>query len=322
MVDIGRPVGLVLVLALVGCSESSEGIPHGGGSTSTGGSGGQAGQGGGGGSGATGGSGGAGGVVPACVPETAVPIPAFATGDQLVTEPFVGIRVVHRTTQQPRPLNYQVVQILPDAAGIGFKVSPQNGDGQLETNHQTTRAYLEQEGAQLAINAHFFTPYPSPDLYANLSGIAASEGDAYSPFEGIHTFGFNLDPSNQPAVIIQAAGDTTGYTTEPPVTLHNTVGASEQIVTAGSNSADWPVNHPRTAIGVTESGVVVMIVVDGRQLGTTDGMTTTEVADILIQDFGVVDAINLDGGGSSTLAVADPTPRVANTTPNGTERSV
>ncbi len=272
--------------------------------------------------GGAGGAGGAGGSLAACVPETAAPIPTFATGDQLVTEPFVGIRVLHRTTDQPRPLNYQVIQILPAAEGIGFKVTPQNGGDPRETTRQSTRDFLAQEGAQLAINAHFFGPFPPVDAYANLSGIAASEGDAYSPFEGVNTVGFNLDPSNQPAVIVQASGDTTGYATEPAVTLHNTVGAREQIVTAGANTATWEELHPRTAIGVTSSGVIVMIVVDGRQNGTTEGMTTPEVANVLIQDFGVVDAINLDGGGSTTLAVADPTPRLSNTTPNGTERVV
>jgi len=35
-------------------------------------------------------------------------------------------------------------------------------------------------------------------------------------------------------------------------------------------------------------------------------MTVDEVADALIRDFQVVDALNLDGGGSSTLVMQDP----------------
>ncbi len=322
MVDVGRVLALGLTLSVVGCSESSEGVVHTGGTAGTGGSGGSGGQAGQGGAGGSAGSGGAGASAPECFPLVSAPIPTFDTGDQLVTEPFVGVRVIHRTTDQPRPLSYQVVQILPDTEGIGFRVTPQNGNDPRETTRQTTRAFLEQESAQLAINAHFFGPFPPVDAYANLSGIAASDGDAYSPFEGIHTFGFNLDPSNQPAVIIQAAGDTTGYATEPAVTLHNTVGAREQIVTAGTNTASWEELHPRTAIGITSSGIIVMVVVDGRQDGISEGMSTPEMAAVLIQDFDVVDAINLDGGGSTTFAVADPSPRLSNTTVNGAERVV
>ena len=41
-------------------------------------------------------------------------------------------------------------------------------------------------------------------------------------------------------------------------------------------------------------------------------MTTLEMVDVFLE-LGATDAINLDGGGSSTLVFADPTPRVVNT---------
>ena len=41
-------------------------------------------------------------------------------------------------------------------------------------------------------------------------------------------------------------------------------------------------------------------------------MSVPEVAQVLVKDFGVAEALNLDGGGSSMLAIADPAPRVAN----------
>jgi hypothetical protein len=59
--------------------------------------------------------------------------------------------------------------------------------------------------------------------------------------------------------------------------------------------------HPRTAIGVDLSGHrVVMVVVDGRQPGYSEGMTLVELAG-LMQSFGCHEALNLDGGGSSVL---------------------
>ena len=40
--------------------------------------------------------------------------------------------------------------------------------------------------------------------------------------------------------------------------------------------------------------------------GGSEGMRLSEVANLLIRDFGVFDALNLDGGGSTTMAMEDP----------------
>ncbi|MDR5695870.1 MAG: phosphodiester glycosidase family protein [Armatimonadota bacterium] len=60
--------------------------------------------------------------------------------------------------------------------------------------------------------------------------------------------------------------------------------------------------HPRTAVGVTRTGRVLLVVVDGRQPDHSLGMTLPELAALLLR-LGVTDALNLDGGGSSTLVV-------------------
>lgn len=60
--------------------------------------------------------------------------------------------------------------------------------------------------------------------------------------------------------------------------------------------------HPRTAIGQLKDGRVLVVTVDGRQPGMSAGMSLTEVADLLLE-FGATDAINLDGGGSTTMVV-------------------
>ena len=61
--------------------------------------------------------------------------------------------------------------------------------------------------------------------------------------------------------------------------------------------------HPRTLIGKRADGTVVMAVIDGRFKGQADGTTIAETAYIARQ-LGLVDALNLDGGGSSTLWTA------------------
>jgi hypothetical protein len=60
--------------------------------------------------------------------------------------------------------------------------------------------------------------------------------------------------------------------------------------------------HPRTAIGTTGDGRVLLVVVDGRQPGWSDGMLLEELAQLL-RELGAVNGINLDGGGSSTMVV-------------------
>jgi exopolysaccharide biosynthesis protein len=50
--------------------------------------------------------------------------------------------------------------------------------------------------------------------------------------------------------------------------------------------------------------MLTLFTVDVR--GGSEGMRLSEVANVLIRDFGVFDALNLDGGGSTTMAMEDP----------------
>lgn len=58
--------------------------------------------------------------------------------------------------------------------------------------------------------------------------------------------------------------------------------------------------HPRTAVAKLKDGKFLMITVDGRQPGVSVGMNLQELAEYLLS-LGAVDAINLDGGGSTTM---------------------
>jgi exopolysaccharide biosynthesis protein len=60
--------------------------------------------------------------------------------------------------------------------------------------------------------------------------------------------------------------------------------------------------HPRTAIAKLKSGQILLVTVDGRQPGESIGMSLTMLADLLIE-FGAVEAINLDGGGSTAMFI-------------------
>ena len=60
--------------------------------------------------------------------------------------------------------------------------------------------------------------------------------------------------------------------------------------------------NPRTAAGVYADGTLVLLVVDGRQPGVSTGFTISELRQLMLR-MGVADALNLDGGGSSTLVI-------------------
>ncbi len=74
---------------------------------------------------------------------------------------------------------------------------------------------------------------------------------------------------------------------------------NEEKKFAGKAIAD---HHPRTAMGYTSDGKLILLAVQGRTKNIAVGTTLTETAQILI-DLGCIEAINLDGGGSSCLLI-------------------
>ena len=75
---------------------------------------------------------------------------------------------------------------------------------------------------------------------------------------------------------------------------------------------------PRSAVGVTQYGDYILAIVDGRQ-AHSKGCTLQEWASILLNDFGAVNAINLDGGGSTELVIKGD---IVNSPSDGKERPV
>ncbi|WP_121253851.1 phosphodiester glycosidase family protein [Nocardioides ferulae] len=80
--------------------------------------------------------------------------------------------------------------------------------------------------------------------------------------------------------------------------------------------------HPRTAVGIDrDTGEVLLLTVDGRQ-SFSRGMTMVELARTMM-DLGADEALNLDGGGSTTMAVRRAGGlRVVNSPSDGSQRSV
>jgi len=77
--------------------------------------------------------------------------------------------------------------------------------------------------------------------------------------------------------------------------------------------------QPRTLAGVRPDGTLLLVTVDGRRAGWSAGMTLPEAAR-LMRSLGARDALNLDGGGSSTMTVRGQV--VSRPSDRGGERAV
>jgi hypothetical protein len=92
------------------------------------------------------------------------------------------------------------------------------------------------------------------------------------------------------------------------------VGGAGLLLQEGRALREWAVErlskgfettpHPRTVIARDRRGSWWLVTIDGRQPGRAVGMSFTEMQ-VLLARLGATDALNLDGGGSTTMVVRD-----------------
>ncbi|MCI9890146.1 phosphodiester glycosidase family protein [Micrococcales bacterium 31B] len=121
-----------------------------------------------------------------------------------------------------------------------------------------------------------------------------------------------------------APGDAVDVTVGTSATVDLAVGGQEWLVRDGVPTTADAVTAARTAVGVSKDGTRITVVsIDGRQ-GDAHGMTMLELA-AFMRDLGAYNALNLDGGGSSTL-LARPAGttslQLVNRPSDGTQRPV
>lgn len=92
-----------------------------------------------------------------------------------------------------------------------------------------------------------------------------------------------------------------------------------KYITTGTNV------NPRTCVGIKPDGSTMMLALDGRQSGWSAGLGLTETAEYLVS-MGCTTVVNMDGGGSTTLATRLPgketTATVKNSPSGGSQRAV
>jgi len=198
-----------------------------------------------------------------------------------------------------KPVRAYILTIAPGAASIETSMPGDGTESGKVSNikNQLNSAVSNGKNVLAGINADFFD-MGGTNIMRGLcikNGVLIHEAGS-RPWLGI--------TSDGKAVI----GSAEEYQSTYAGRLANAVGGSHIIlkndtvynVAVGEEFADT--RHPRTAVGIKPDGSIVLMVVDGRQPSESNGASLADLADIFAS-LGCTDAINLDGGGSSTFVL-------------------
>ncbi|UCH10193.1 MAG: phosphodiester glycosidase family protein, partial [Fidelibacterota bacterium] len=241
-----------------------------------------------------------------------------------------GIRVYEGSNGQ-LPLRAWYVRVRESDPSITTRVVVSTD----EDRRETAAEFAQRTGARVVINGGYFRmdlvpsrhvgllmtgntliEYPTssvirdgirfPVARAALGFTADGEVDvAWTTGEGETLLELSNPHQNQPGVPDSMYENRAGT----PWPMRDALAAGPCLVTSGeihiTDTAEVffgtsiPEIHPRTAAGYTGDGDLILLVVDGRQ-DESRGVDLKELAEIMKQ-LGCVEALNLDGGGSSTL---------------------
>jgi hypothetical protein len=174
-----------------------------------------------------------------------------------------------------------------------------DGPGPWQTTLMTVRQIAEREKFDVAVNASFFSvpsTQQAPDLpagYVQGKPARASRGASWPVLW--------VDDKGQPRLTDPV---------EVPRGTAQIVAGNCYLLKDGKPAdpfrAVMAQRHPRTAVGLSRDGTkLVLLTVDGRRPGVSLGMTGEDLAAEMLR-LGCWTAINLDGGGSTTLVMRDP----------------
>lgn len=159
-----------------------------------------------------------------------------------------------------------------------------------------------EAGAVAAVNGSFFnTRRGGSVVFFQKDGVVL-DSSKNDPGAFRDNAGFAIDRSGKVSIIQRKpqgwsiVEDFSTVLSSGPLLIYDTERISQRNDKFNTN------RHPRTAVGLSKKGHLIAVVVDGRS-PEAYGMTTEELATVM-QVLGCTDAMNLDGGGSSTAWVA------------------
>ncbi len=219
------------------------------------------------------------------------------------SEPFRGARYLHRSTDNPKWDMHLLFLDLTDPA-IRLTTTPP------EERRSTTSKFANRKKVQLAINGDFCNPGKFVPW-----GLTIGEGKRWpdapddNAERSVVLIGGNVVQLTPPEAVVK-----------PEPWVRDAMGGQPLIVRDGALHDDWAERHPRTALGVSKDRkTLILLVVDGRQKELSVGMTGHEMGRVFLE-FGAWMAMNLDGGGSSTVWMEGK--GVLNHPSDGSERTV
>lgn len=187
--------------------------------------------------------------------------------------------------------------VIYDASKISVGISKYLGRG-----GQYIYDMAEEQGAVLAINGGGFYDPNYNGNGANPLGVTISDGEiitdyAYDSMNG-GIIGFDLE--NRLVLLRDAsAKDAIDYGIRDAVTMGPFLIVNGEMAEIRGNGG-WGY-AARTAIGQRKDGIVLMLVVDSNEF-RTEGASIRDLAEIM-QNYGAINAANLDGGTSSALVI-------------------
>ena len=228
--------------------------------------------------------------------------------DEITAQPlFEGITYTREIREEPRRMIVHIVKINLDAPGISFLVTPADN---LENGYiyraRTVSEFVKDYDVQLAINGDFFLPwrdygpwnyYPHHGDGVNVAGLTVSNGSTITA--GYSDYAIPIYFTDDNRISIGKALEN----------AQNVISGNNILIEDGRplhtpTTDDYLIKqHPRTALALDESGRTLMLfLIDGRQPSYSEGATLAELAQIILE-YGGYNAVNLDGGGSSTLVI-------------------
>ena len=224
----------------------------------------------------------------------------------LLEQWFQGISYERVVVQSPRILVVHIVRVDIRAPGIELVFTPVPTATDLPLKAASVSTFLRESKSQVAINANFFYPfsaasplsyYPHEGDPVQVAGIAAYQGLVYQPYP--------FEAPSDPAATLYVSEDGRPSFSPPADAPYNAISGSAFLLRDGkivtATKTIEPPLYPRAAVGLDESGsTLILAVLDGKQPSYSLGATLPEFAELLVR-AGAFTAINLDGGGSSTL---------------------
>lgn len=161
---------------------------------------------------------------------------------------------------------------------------------------QTITEYLKEYDSIAGVNANGFYDPDGHGKGGDIVGWSMSYGEYWGggAKNNYITMGFN----GKGELTIGKIKDFEEYEFRDLVQFKPALIINGEIMVKGS--AGWGI-QPRTAIGQMADGTVMIIVIDGRQVGHSIGITVGDLAEIMYS-YGVINAGCCDGGSSSVMA--------------------